>query len=156
MSLDNFVDQTGRLTRDPESRQAGSSTVTNFAIAVDKSYKNKDGEWINKAIFTEWQAWNGVGNSIAERAHKGDLIRLQGEYDLNEWTDQEGVVRRTPRFTAIAWKLVSKVNRKEVETDEVEEKPSVKPKRGRPTKTEKVKQPEPSDDNEEETDDIPF
>lgn len=47
----------GRLGGDPESRQAGTTTVANFTVATSESYKDKDGQTVDK---TEWHrivAW---------------------------------------------------------------------------------------------------
>ena len=40
----NHIVMMGRLTKDPELRQAGDTPVCTFRIACDRDYKNKAGE----------------------------------------------------------------------------------------------------------------
>ena len=40
----NHIVMMGRLTKDPELRQAGDTPVCSFRIACDRDYKNKAGE----------------------------------------------------------------------------------------------------------------
>lgn len=152
----------GRLTRDPETRPVGDSSVTNFGLAVDTSYKQKDGSWKNQAVFTEWQAWNGVGTNFAERCKKGDFVRIKGEFSLDTWEDKEsGEKRSAPRFKLVSsfdWRKFDLV-KAGTNTDKEEESDSPAPakKRGRPAKSEakKVEQP-PVDDNNDDDQEIPF
>lgn len=147
----------GRLTRDPETRHTpGGKAITNFGLALDEGYKDANGEWKNNVTFTEWQAWNGLGENLAKLAKKGDLLYAEGKFSLDSWEDKNtGEKRSTPRFTALGWKLLSKSAKNVAENDEEKEEKSEKPaKRGRPAKTEK--KPEPEVEQEEIEDDIPF
>ena len=49
----NKVIIVGNLGSDPESREAGGSTVCNFRVATNDSYKDSTGTYVDK---TEWHS----------------------------------------------------------------------------------------------------
>ena len=61
MSSYNKATLVGNLTRDVELKDAGGRTVGNFALALNESYKGKDGEWVDKAVFVDVVAWERLG-----------------------------------------------------------------------------------------------
>jgi single-strand DNA-binding protein len=145
----------GRLTRDPEVKVLSNTSITNFALALDESYKGKDGEWVKKTLFVECQIWNGSGKNFKDRCSKGDLVYVKGKYDPNSWETEEGEKRTTPRFTIYTWKsLTFGKTKKDDETTEevVEDKP--KAKKGRPAKKQEVETV--VENGEDEDDSIPF
>lgn len=149
----------GRLTRDPETRNAGSSTVTNFGLAVDDSYKTKDDEWVNRAFFIECQAWNGMGKSIAEKRRKGDEVHIEGKLSISEKDD-----KKYYQFTVLNLQFLSAPGGKNKPVKEVEETEEDEPapkKKSRPAKVEKKATPKPVESDEDSEDgeddqDIPF
>lgn len=158
----NKVQMIGRLTRDPERKVLPSGTaLANFSLAVNEVW-NKNGEKMEKTVFTEWQVWNGQSDVMCKIAGKGDLIYVEGKFGLDEWEDSEGNKRSRPRFTALAWQLLSKAgsgknNHKDI--NEVDEKPSVKkgcPKKESATPTPSVQITSISNDDEDDDSDIPF
>ena len=46
----NKVILLGRLGSDPESRQAGTTTVANFTIATSDKYKDKQDQWQERTL----------------------------------------------------------------------------------------------------------
>lgn len=148
----NKVMMIGRVTRDPElNHTAGGTKITRFGIACNEVYY-KDSEKHEKATFTDWTIFNGSGENFKKIVSKGDLVYLEGKYSLNEWTDQEGNVRKNPQFTALSWQLLSKVGASKSGEDSSSkdgDEATDKPKRERPKK--EVAQPKI-----EEEDDIPF
>lgn len=156
MSSLNKVMMIGRLTRDPELKvTSGGTKVTNFSLATNEIWY-QNGEKKEKTTFSEWQIFNGSGENLSKITNKGDLIYVEGKFGLEEWTDQEGNKRSRPRFTALSWQLISKVNSSKKESDyssgEADEKPATK--RGRPKKEEKPV--EKVESNDEDDDSIPF
>ena len=84
----------GRLTRDPELRRTGSGTaVTSFTLAVDRDYKDADGE--RGVDFIECVAWRATAEFVAKYFAKGQLAAVSGRLQLRDWTDKEGAKRRT-------------------------------------------------------------
>ena len=78
----------GRLTR------TGSGTaVTSFTMAVDRDYKDADGE--RGVDFIECVAWRATAEFVAKYFAKGQLAAVSGRLQLRDWTDKEGAKRRT-------------------------------------------------------------
>jgi single-strand DNA-binding protein len=71
----------GRLTRDIEVRDVpNGKKVVSFTVATDEGYKGKDGQWVDKAEFTDVSYFTteaGV-NFMSSRLHKGALVYVQG------------------------------------------------------------------------------
>lgn len=85
----NNVSLTGRLTRDPELKYTGSGTaVTNFNLAVNRTFKNANGE--READFIMCQAWRKTAELIAESLHKGSLIGVEGRIQTRNYQDNDG------------------------------------------------------------------
>ena len=78
----------GRLTKDPETTQAGETTVARFAIAVDRRYK-KEGQ--PSADFPNIKAFGKTAEFIGKYFHKGMKIALVGEFRTENYTDKDGV-----------------------------------------------------------------
>ena len=53
---------TGRLTRDAQVRNYSGKDVVQFSVAVNDSYKNKDGERITKTEFFNCSYWLTKGS----------------------------------------------------------------------------------------------
>lgn len=95
MSLDMaHVVITGHLGKDPETRQAGSSTVVEFSLAVNDGTKEKP--------HTSWfsvQAWNKAGELAATYLRKGHQATVIGSIHDNNW-EKDGVTHRDKRVRA--------------------------------------------------------
>jgi single-strand DNA-binding protein len=92
---------TGRLTRDPESRQAGGSTVTSFGLAVDDSYKNKStGDTVDQAVFLDFECWGKRGEVLSNYCKKGDELKIQARAKQDQW-ETDGVKRSKVLFTVM-------------------------------------------------------
>lgn len=67
----------GRIVRDPEVRETESGNkVTNITLAVQRPYKNINGEY--DTDFISCVLWKGVAETTAEYCKKGDLIGIRG------------------------------------------------------------------------------
>jgi len=89
----NKVILIGRLTRDPELRYtAGGLAVTKFAIAVDRRFKNQQGERVTD--FFDCTAWRQKAEFVANYVTKGRLVAVEGVIEFNEAVGQDGQKRR--------------------------------------------------------------
>ena len=88
----NNVSLIGRLTKDPELRhtQSGSPT-TNFTLAVDRNFKNAEGE--READFINCVAWRKLAETIAHNLSKGRRIGVTGRIQTRNYEDKDGVRR---------------------------------------------------------------
>lgn len=89
----------GRLTRDPEVKTTGSGVaVANFALAIDRDYKNQDGE--RGTDFIEIICWRQRADFARRYLQKGRLICVSGRLEQNRWVDDQGNNRSTWRVNA--------------------------------------------------------
>jgi len=85
----NRVVLIGRLTRDPELRYTASGVaVARFTLAVNRNYKNQQGE--READFINITAWRGLGENCANYTRKGSLVGLEGRLQVKSYENQEG------------------------------------------------------------------
>ncbi len=85
----NKVFLTGNLTRDPELTETASGvSVCHFAIAVNRSYTNGDGE--RQTDFFNCTAWRGVADSIARYCRKGSKVAVTGSIQIRNYEDNKG------------------------------------------------------------------
>lgn len=80
----------GRLTRDPELKfTAGSGVaVTTFTLAVDRNFKNKDGQ--READFINIVAYNKLAETMANYLKKGRLIAVSGRIETRTYEGNDG------------------------------------------------------------------
>lgn len=73
----------GRLTRDPELRYTGSGTaVCNFTLAVERNFKNKDGE--REVDFINIVVWRAAAENAAKYLAKGRLTAVEGSLQIRK------------------------------------------------------------------------
>jgi len=85
----NRVTLMGRLTHDPELRQTQGSdpkAVVRFGLAVDRDYKNKDGNKITD--FFDVVAWRKKAEFISKYFKKGQLVYIEGRLQRDVWEDE--------------------------------------------------------------------
>ena len=88
----NSVNLIGRFTRDPELRITEKGTsVCSFSLAVQRSFKNSEGEY--EADFINCVAWKNSAEFISKYFKKGQQIGVQGELQTRKWSDDEGKTR---------------------------------------------------------------
>lgn len=77
----------GRLTRDPDVKQAGETKVAHYTLAVDRRFK-RDGE--QNADFIPCVVF-GKGAEFAEKyLHKGIKIAITGRIQTGSYTNKDG------------------------------------------------------------------
>lgn len=85
----NVVCLLGRLTADPElKRTASDIAVTNFDVAVDRTYQKEGQE--RQADFINIVAWRQTAEFICRYFRKGQRIALQGWLQSRSYTDRDG------------------------------------------------------------------
>ena len=85
----NSVTLVGRLTKDPETRETGSGhKVANFTLALQRKYRNKDGEY--EADFINCQVWRQQAENLDKYVRKGDLVGVEGRIQTRSYDDQDG------------------------------------------------------------------
>lgn len=89
----------GRLTRDPELRRTQSGTaVTSFSLAVDRDFKGQNGE--KETDFIDIVAWRNTAEFVSKYFSKGRMAVVEGRLQLRDWTDKDGIKRRSAEVIA--------------------------------------------------------
>ena len=97
----NKVILIGNLGQDPELRYTGSGTaVCNLRLATNESYKDSNGELVEK---TEWHsivAWARLAEICGEYLKKGSQVYFEGSLQTRQWEDKDGQTRYTTEVKA--------------------------------------------------------
>ncbi|MBK6276382.1 MAG: single-stranded DNA-binding protein [Chitinophagales bacterium] len=105
----NKVILIGRLGKDPEVRKINATTtVCNFPLATNESYKNQDGTYTEQ---TEWHnivMWRGVAERAERILKKGNTIFVEGKLRTRSWEDKEGHKRYTTEIVVENFQLLDK------------------------------------------------
>ena len=90
----NRVVLVGNLTRDPETRQAGGTTVCSLRVAVNDRIKDRDtGEWRDQPNYFDVDVFGAQGENCAKYLAKGRQIAVEGRLRWREWETQDGQKR---------------------------------------------------------------
>ena len=98
-----------RLGKDPEVRKINATTtVCNFPLATNESYKNQDGSYTEQ---TEWHnivMWRGVAERAERILKKGSTIFVEGKLRTRSWEDKENHKRYTTEIVVENFQLLDK------------------------------------------------
>ena len=84
----NKVILTGNICNDIEIRSAGETSVLTNTIAVKRDRKNQGGEY--ECDFIQFEAWRNNADYLYKFANKGDLIEIDGKWQVRKWQDNSG------------------------------------------------------------------
>ena len=91
----NKIQLIGRVGADPELRFTTDGTaVAQFNLATTKSWK-KNGEKQEKTTWHKIIAWRKLAEIIGQYVKKGSLLYVEGELEIREFEDKQGVKRKT-------------------------------------------------------------
>ena len=97
----------GRLGKDPEVRYTPDGTmVTNFNLATDEQWKDKNGEKVQK---TEWHrivTFGKLAEICGNYLVKGKMVFIEGRIQTRAWEDKDGVKRYTTEIVAHDMKML--------------------------------------------------
>jgi single-strand DNA-binding protein len=95
---------TGRLTKDAEVRTTSQDKqVVNFSVAINDSYRNKQGERIEQTTYFDCSYW--ISPNVAKLLTKGTLVELSGRVSTRAWTGNDGEPRAGLNFHTSQIKL---------------------------------------------------
>ena len=85
---------TGNLTRDPELRTTpNGASVCSFSVAVNRVYKDSNGEQKEDVSFIDCSAWGRLAEMINQYAKKGSGVLVSGRLDQRSFEGKDGVRR---------------------------------------------------------------
>lgn len=80
----------GRLVRDPETKiiEEKGKVVTKLVLAVDRDYKNANGE--READFIPVVLWGKRAEVVSKYVTKGSMVSVSGRLQTRTYEDKEG------------------------------------------------------------------
>ena len=91
----------GNLGRDPEMRfTQGGTPVTNFSVAVNRSWQSRDGEMREETEWFRVVAWTRLAEIANEYLRRGSKVYVEGRLATRTWQDREGNERTTTEVVA--------------------------------------------------------
>ncbi len=95
----NKVILIGRLTRQPELRYTQNGiAVTTFTLAVDRDYRNQQGE--KETDFIRIVVWNKLAEVVANNLDKGRLVAVEGRLQVRSYNGQQGSKKQASEVIA--------------------------------------------------------
>ncbi|MBI1939575.1 MAG: single-stranded DNA-binding protein [Ignavibacteriales bacterium] len=83
----------GNLGGDAENRFTTTNiSVTSFSLATTRSYKGKDGNWVNETTWHNVVAYS-LPDFFKDALKKGKKFYVEGRISKRDYTDKEGIKR---------------------------------------------------------------
>lgn len=90
----NRVFLLGNLTADPETRNLPSGgVVTDLRLAVNRSYKNRDGETVEEVSYVDCTVYGRNAEVARDYLNKGSAAFLEGRLHQDRWETPQGEKR---------------------------------------------------------------
>src|SRR6266571_1562043 len=94
----NKVILVGNLGRDAELRYTpGGSAIAKFSLATTEKWTDKSGSPQERTEWHNIDLWGKQAETLAEYLRKGKQVYVEGRLQTDEYTDKEGVKRKTTR-----------------------------------------------------------
>lgn len=102
---------TGRIVSDAEVKKTKTSKeVVSFTVAVNDSYKAKDGEWKDITEYINCSYW--MSSKVADSLLKGTIVTVSGRIYLNEYTGKDGNKYANLAFHVNSIKIIATAKKK--------------------------------------------
>lgn len=85
----NNVNLIGRLTKDPFISQKEKQLFTKINLAVNETYKDKEGTEKTKTAFIDCVAFGKNAKKIGDFLNQGDRVIVSGKLINNNYTDKK-------------------------------------------------------------------
>jgi single-strand DNA-binding protein len=74
---------------------ASGKPVANFSVAVNESFKNANGDSVERVEWFRCVAWNGLAELCGQYILRGKQIYLEGRMQTRKYDDKDGNPRTT-------------------------------------------------------------
>lgn len=85
----NKVILIGNVGQAPELKKVNEVPYCIISVATNESYKDKDGNWQNKAEWHNVLLWKGQAEFAVKHIKKGSKIGVEGKLRTRSWQDKE-------------------------------------------------------------------
>ncbi|MDN5477493.1 MAG: single-stranded DNA-binding protein [Chryseobacterium sp.] len=87
----------GRITKNAEiNHLKNDKQVVNFSVAINDSYKTKQGERREQTTYYNCSYW--LSPNVAKILSKGTLVELTGRVSSNAWIGKDGEIKSGLNF----------------------------------------------------------
>src|SRR5215510_825864 len=94
----NKVILVGNLGRDAELRYTpGGTAVSKFSVATTETWNDKNGQRQERTEWHNIDLWGKQAETLSEYLVKGKQVYVEGRLQTDEYTDKEGVKRRSTK-----------------------------------------------------------
>src|SRR5215510_12329625 len=94
----NKVILVGNLGRDAELRYTpGGAAVSKFSVATTEVWNDKSGQRQERTEWHNIDLWGKQAESLSEYLVKGKQVYVEGRLQTDEYTDKDGVKRKSTR-----------------------------------------------------------
>lgn len=99
----NFIGNIGKI----ETRfLSNGDAVTNFSLACNDSYKDKNGEKVEKTEWVSCVTYRKLAEIMKKYCKVGQQIYVSGKLETREYTDKEGIKRYQSQIIANDMKML--------------------------------------------------
>jgi single-strand DNA-binding protein len=95
----NTITISGNMTRDPELKVVGDTSVCEVGIAYNERFKKGD-EWQSRPNYFTVKVWGGMGEQLAQKGSKGMKIVVSGRLTQRSWETDDGGKRSAVEIVA--------------------------------------------------------
>lgn len=85
----NNVILIGRMTKDPEFKTVGQTSLANFSLANNRSYMD-NGTRKDVVNYFDCVVWGKLAEVLKQYAGKGKQIMVEGRLEQSTWDGQDG------------------------------------------------------------------
>ncbi|MCC2590298.1 single-stranded DNA-binding protein [Chryseobacterium sp. MFBS3-17] len=111
----------GRITKNAEiNTLKNDKQVVNFSVAINDSYRNKQGERVEQTTYFNCSYW--ISPNVVKILTKGTLVELSGRASSSAWIGNDGEIRSGMNFHTSNIKLHG-VAKKQYSDEHPTEKP---------------------------------
>jgi len=115
----NRVQIIGRLGRDPEEKNTNNGTsFVVFSVAVDRNWRNRDGEARKETDWFGVEAWGKLGEICKSYLSKGRLVFLEGRLRTTRY-EHEGETRYFTKVIASRMQMLDRPKEEEGPEEEL-------------------------------------
>ena len=76
----------GRVVKQPDLEIKGNGiSLLTFTLAVNRSHKNKDGEYEDKVSFFDFTVFGKEAESLQKHLVKGTVVSIEGHLEQERW-----------------------------------------------------------------------
>ena len=99
----------GNLTQDPSAGTLPSgAAVCEFGLAVNRRWKDADGQMRDEVLFMDCAAYGKPGQTIGQYLKKGNPVLVEGHLKLDRWQDDQGKARSKMRTVVERFQFIAR------------------------------------------------